>query len=179
MGIDKALIDIDGLVMAERVAMAMEAAGCRPVAFVGGDEGALAATGRAFYADRWPGTGPVGGVVTALSTLLDRHTEAESVVVCACDLPDISADTVRAVIGDGDAQPADVRVADSGRLEPMVACWNRSALHRVERLFETGRTSVHRVLGELTVVRVAVDPETVRNVNWPDDVRRRRARSTG
>lgn len=179
MGTDKALIDIDGVVMAERVAMAMEAAGCRPVAFVGGDGSALAATGREFFADRWPGAGPVGGVVTAMSALLDRHTGCESVVVCACDLPDISADTVRAVIGQGDAEPADVRVADSGRLEPMVACWNRSALHRIEQLFETGQTSVHRVLGELRVVRVAVDPETVRNVNRPDDVRRRRAHSIG
>ena len=48
-------------------ARVLEAAGCQPVVFVGGDGDRLAATtGRQFVADTWPGEGPLGGVVDAL-----------------------------------------------------------------------------------------------------------------
>ena len=57
MGADKALIEIDGVAMAERVARVLDAAGCEPVVFVGGDP-ALAELGSAL--DRRPlsGRGP-------------------------------------------------------------------------------------------------------------------------
>lgn len=183
MGADKALIEIDGTVMAERVALALVAAGCQPVVFVGGDEHALRAIGRPVFADRWPGAGPVGGVVTALSMLLDADSPPDSVVVCACDLPDVTPDAIRDVIGIGHAvvtsDVGDVRVADSGRLEPMLACWRVSALPRVQQLFESGHTALHAVVGELALVRVPVDPDIVRNLNLPVDLRKRPARTTG
>ena len=37
MGTDKALVEVDGVPMAERVAGALHAGGCAPVVFVGGD----------------------------------------------------------------------------------------------------------------------------------------------
>lgn len=179
MGTDKALIEIDGVVMAERAALVLEAAGCHPVVFIGGNDTALEEAGRTVYADRWPGSGPVGGVVTALHVLADDDHSLEAVIVCACDLPDLTANVVRAVVGDRAAAPADVRVAASGRLEPMLACWDPAVLPRVEQLFESGYTSLHAVIAELVSVTVAVDPAALRNANTPNDLGKRPTRSIG
>lgn len=164
MGADKALIEIDGVPMAERVARVLEAAGCDPVVFVGGDP-ALAGLGRRHVPDRWPGEGPVGGVVTALAAA----EVARAVVVTACDLPDLDADTVRAVIGEEREQVA-VRVADSGRLEPALACWPTGLCEAIERQFELGTRALHDVVETCGAVRVPVDTTALRNVNRPDDM---------
>ena len=163
MGTDKSLIELDGVAMAERVATTLEAAGCDPVVFVGGDERALAVTGRRFVPDRWPGEGPVGGVVTALEAV--AGSQPVGVVVCACDLPDLTVDAVRAVIG-ADSDRSDVRVADTGRLEPMLACWSPATAGRLAALFTGGGIrALHQVILLFDAVTVPVDPAALRNVN--------------
>jgi len=174
MGTDKSLIELDGVAMAERVALTLEAAGCAPVVFVGGDRDALAATGRRFVPDGWPGEGPVGGVLSALSAL----REATAVVIVACDLPDLTPDAVRDVIGSGEPGHA-LRVADSGRLEPMLGCWPAAAHDEVAHSFHAGSRALHDVIAGLDAVRVPVAPAAVRNVNRPADLRNRQRPSIG
>jgi len=171
MGTDKSLIELDGVAMAERVATTLEAAGCDPVVFVGGDERALAVTGRRFVPDRWPGEGPVGGVVTALEAAVAvAGLQPGGVVVCACDLPDLTVDAVRAVIG-ADSDRSDVRVADTGRLEPMLACWSPATAGRLAALFTGGGIrALHQVIFLFHAVTVPVDPAALRNVNRPADL---------
>ena len=112
MGRDKALVAVDGVAMAERVARALEAAGCADVRFIGGDAPALAALGRPVLPDAYPGAGPLGAVITAL------RASGRPVVVAACDLADLDADTVVAVVGDGIGDLP--RVAHTDRLEPLL-----------------------------------------------------------
>lgn len=166
MGRDKALIDIGGVPMAERVAGVLEAAGCDPVVFVGGDAGRLGVMGRTVVADRWPGAGPVGGVITALATLSEDG--ADAVAVVACDVPHLVPDAVRAVLA---ARPGhDVAVAESGRLQPLVACWSTTALPKIESMFGAGVRSMHDIVAALDAVLVPLDSAVLRNVNTPDDL---------
>ena len=164
MGTDKARIVIDGVPMAERVARVLEAAGCQPVVFVGGDP-ALGDLGRWRVSDRWPGEGPVGGVITALDALCD----ASAVVVAACDLPDLSVDAVLAVMGSADERTG-IRVADSGRMEPMLACWPTALRQPIERAFERGVRALHEAIAGELGINVPVDPAALRNVNRPADL---------
>ena len=95
-------------------AAVLEAAGCRPVVFVGGDgERLTAATGREFVADTWPGEGPLGGG-RRCAALVPPADASDGVVVAACDLPNLTVEAVRAVAGGGGA--AAVAVAE--RLHP-------------------------------------------------------------
>lgn len=166
MGRDKALIDIGGVPMAERIAGVLAGAGCDPVVFVGGDAERLGATGRAVVADRWPGEGPAGGVITALATL--SEVGADTVAVVACDVPDLVPDAVRAVLA---AHPGhDVAVAESDRLQPLVACWSATALPKIESLFGAGVRSMHDIVAALDAVLVPLDAVVLRNVNTPDDL---------
>jgi molybdopterin-guanine dinucleotide biosynthesis protein A len=171
MGTDKALLVLDGELLAERVAGVLEAAGCSPVVFVGGDETALTATGRRYVPDRWPGEGPVGGILTALTAITDDAVDG--VVVAACDLVALTPDAVRAVMaGAGSsAAPSAVTMADSGRLEPLLAYWPLAVTDEVARRFPAVR-AVHELAGPLGARRARVPAAALRNANRPSDLPR-------
>jgi molybdopterin-guanine dinucleotide biosynthesis protein A len=164
-GTDKALVELDGRPMAERVAAVLEAADCAPVIFVGGDGDRLTATtGREVVADSWPGEGPLGAVVDALRRF--ARLDAEGVVVAACDLPNLTVEAVRSVVGTGGA----IAVAVAERLHPSLTYWPTSTAGEVEALFRCGRRAVHEALDALGATRVAVAEEALRNVNRPSDL---------
>jgi len=166
MGTDKATLLVDGTPLAERVAAVLDAAGCGPTFFVGGDAARLGATGRTVVADRWPGEGPVGAIVTALAHA--QSCGADAVVVAACDLVDLTPAAARSVA----TAPGDVVVADSGRVEPLLSRWSVDAAERLEALFASVRSAA-AAAEALGAVDVAVDPAALRNANTPDDLRPR------
>ena len=163
MGRDKALIEIDGVPMVVRVATALRAAGCDPVFAVGGDQDALESLGLRFVADEFPGDGPVGGVIAALEA-----SETQSVVVVACDLPYLTADTVRTMMVAGDA--FDAAIAYTGRLQPLCVLWSQSALGRVREAFGAGERRVKAVLEMLETLQIPANPQDLANVNAPGDL---------
>ena len=167
MGTDKALVEVDGVPMAERVAGALHAGGCAPVVFVGGDGPLLARFERPTIADLWPGAGPLGGVLTALRSC------ATDVVVAACDLPFLDAAAVRAVLGvaaDAADDAVDVVVATTGRLEPMLAWWSHRASALLLDQWTVGVRALHDAIATLGARTVAVDPAVMRNVNTVADL---------
>jgi molybdenum cofactor guanylyltransferase len=167
MGGDKALVEVDGSPMVLRVATALADAGCDPVLAVGGDAAALAALGLSVLADRWPGEGPLGAIITAL---MRDSVPAVPVVAVACDLPWLDGATVRQLMPDVPAAPFDVALATTDRDELLCACWMPSALATLQLQFAAGERAVHRVLPALRVRRVAVADSVLHNVNTPDDL---------
>ena len=168
MGRTKALIDIDGVAMADRVIAAARGVGAEPVFLVGGDADELETLDAAVVPDDHPGEGPVGGVLTALRHVAGR---SDRVVVLSCDLPAIETETlwplVQAEAGDGFSR---VWVAAADRLEPMVAIWSVDARERIQELFDSGERALHAVIRGLPHAAVTVDPAGLHNVNSPEDL---------
>lgn len=164
MGRPKALIEVGGSPMALRVAAALRAGGCDPVRLIGSSGPFAADIGYPLVEDRWPGEGPLGGVITAL---IDA---AGDVVVAACDLPDLDAGTVRAIRDARGAGEADAVVARTDRIEPALVRWNHRALEPLTAIFESGERALHVALRQLDTVEVAVDPAAMRNVNTPGEL---------
>lgn len=168
MGRTKAVIDVDGRAMADRVLDAARSVGADPVVVVGGDAHELAGLSAPVVADRYPGEGPVAGVLRSL-----QHFDgvADRVLVLACDLVDVDDSTLLSLIeaeaGDGFSQ---VWVAATDRLEPMCAIWSRDAVDRIQACFDEGERALHAVIGELPHVAVTVDPAGLRNINTPDQL---------
>jgi len=163
MGRDKAALDWRGRTLVEHQAATLRAAGCDPVVQIGGTERA----GLAALPDRFPGQGPLGGVLTALQT-----ASANWIAVVACDVPLLRAATVIRLIDtverNGDVH---VAVAQSGRLEPMCAVWRTgSSVERLERMWSDGERSLHGALAALNVVEVPVSAREMMNVNTPGDL---------
>ena len=159
----KAVIEVGGSLMLVRVAEALSAGGCAPVKLIGGltlPDG----VGYALVADRWPGEGPLGGVITAM---IDAGGD---VVVAACLLPDLDAATVQAIRQAPGADEADAVVATTARSEPALARWNQRALAPLIAIFATGERALHVALDQIDVVEVAVEPGAMRNVNEPGDL---------
>jgi molybdopterin-guanine dinucleotide biosynthesis protein A len=175
MGRDKAFVLIDGVPMVRRAADALTAAGCHPVVAIGGDADRLADIGFAVIADRWPGEGPVGGVLTALSARAAGADGSDVVVVVACDTPWLDAATVSSLLAALEQHPASVAaVAHTERIEPLCAAWRTAALPKVAEAFEAGERRLHRVLETMPVTTpisvVHVPAHVLRNVNAPGDV---------
>jgi molybdopterin-guanine dinucleotide biosynthesis protein A len=167
MGTDKATLRVEGVAMARRVADAALAAGAHPVVAVGGDVDGLAAAGLDVVPDRWPGEGPLGGLLSAAGHLAGRH-----LLVLACDLPMLDAATVQLVL---DAPAADVALAVGDRPEPLCSRWSPNALAAADAAFAAGARSMHEALSAVVaaggaVVEVVVDGAVLRNVNTPDDL---------
>ncbi|MCU1486099.1 MAG: putative molybdenum cofactor biosynthesis protein [Actinomycetia bacterium] len=168
MGRDKALLPVDGVPLAVRVARVLAEAGADPVLAVGGDLDGLRAAGLTAVPDPRQGAGPLAGIAAAL-----RALDADIVVVLACDLPAASALAVRAVVdalaADPDAHVA-VPVVD-GLPQPLHAAWRRSALPVVEAALDAGQGAVRHVLDALSARPVAgLDPAWFANANHPGDL---------
>jgi molybdopterin-guanine dinucleotide biosynthesis protein A len=168
MGSTKALIEVDGRAMADRVLDAARSLGADPVVIVGGDPEELAALSAPVIPDRYPGEGPVAGVLAAL-----QHFEgiADRVLALPCDLADVDATTllplIEAEAGDGFSR---VWVAAAERLEPMCAIWSVDSIPRIQELFDAGERALHAVIGELPHVAVTVDAAGLTNINTPDEL---------
>jgi len=168
MGQTKALIEVDGRAMADRVLDAARSLGADPVVILGGDAAELGGLAAPVIPDLHPGEGPVAGVLGAL-----RHFAgiADRILVLPCDLAHVEAETllplVEAEAGDGLSQ---VWVAATDRLEPMCAIWSIQAVDRIQQLFDAGERALHAVIGELPHVAVTVDPAGLANINTPQDL---------
>lgn len=166
MGRDKAALPIDGVPMARRVADVLARAGCEPVVAVGGDAGVLHEVGLAVVPDEYPGAGPLGGLITALHQFRD----AAVVVVVACDLPWLGADSVTMVLGS--MRPDDLAVIGrTDRVQPLVGAWRPSACAALDEAFATGERRLRAVLGVVGAVFVDLPAAELTNVNTPDDLR--------
>ena len=160
MGTDKAALDVDGHTMAERVAGAAGRAGAVDVVQIGGTSSHLTVV-----PDRWPGQGPLGGIITALAT-----SRSPWVFGGACDLPGHDGPTIgllTAHIG----QDADVIMAVTDRREPLCALWRvAGARGLLTAQFATGERAVHIAVAALRVIEVHVATSALHNVNTPDEL---------
>jgi molybdopterin-guanine dinucleotide biosynthesis protein A len=179
MGVDKALLEIDGVALARRVHDALLAGGCAPVVAIGGDAPALTALGLDVVPDAHPGDGPLGAIVTALEAL--APTGADIVVVLACDLADADAAAVRAVLAPfrgplGALVDAVVPRSPERRHMHHVA-WRTSALPVLRAAFAEGERAPRRVLERLAVHELSVtglDERWLADLDTPADVEQRR-----
>ncbi len=173
MGRTKALIEIDGVPMADWVAAALRGAGCISVVAYGGDPVELEQLAMPVLPDRYPGTGPLGGVLGVLELFAASDLVVGGVFIVACDLPALSAADLTTMVGSARACPdADVVVARTSEIEPTCAIWNPLAIDQVRRCFDEGERALHTTIGRLASVEVDIAPVALQNINTPEDLDR-------
>jgi len=116
-------------------------------------------------ADAVADSGPLGGIVAGL-----RRTRT-GILVLACDVPRVRTETLRTVLETGEGGEHPVAARCSGRWEPLIAYYPRSASNRLEAALRDGDRALHRLLDELDAIPVEVsDPSELANVNTPEDL---------
>src|SRR5690348_1069767 len=104
--------------------------------------------GLAAIGDIRPGTGPLGGLETALSV-----TQADHNLILACDLPDVPRRLLTDVMSVAESGDWDcVAVCDAdGRRHPLCAVYRRRCLDRIQIALSTGEYRLLRVLDSMNV----------------------------
>ena len=173
MGRTKALIELDGVPMARRVADALALAGCGSVIAYGGDPVELESLGLPVLPDRYPGSGPLGGVLGVLELFAESDLHVDGVFVVACDLPALrGGDLAGLVHAIRSRRDVDVVVARSTRIEPTCAIWRPRATERLREMFDNGERALHRAIEQLESCAIEIEAGALRNINTPDDLDR-------
>jgi molybdopterin-guanine dinucleotide biosynthesis protein A len=153
-GTDKALALLAGKIMLQRMGELL-AEVCDEVAIVA-PEGKHADAGWPVVPDRYPGEGPLGGILTALLHLNDRapssrrHRRTEAAMILSCDMPFLTEQFLIELREFAARSSALVVVPQSADgLEPLCACWNFRALATVQETFDSGVRKVTEAMKHL------------------------------
>ena len=156
-GTDKALAELGGKTVLARMLDLLKAGGARETAIVGA-KSTYARFGARCIKDKWPGEGPLGGIITALrKTVIDKYGYKCSLIL-SCDMPFLTSEWLRYIFEYARTRDADVIApASEHGLEPLCACWNRSALPTLQGAFDEG---VRKVTEAMKRLRMEVLDET-------------------
>lgn len=166
MGRDKAFVLCAGRPMADIARTALLEAGASEVLSVGGDRRRLAQLGFVAIADETAGTGPLGGLLTAL-----RAAGDDWVAVLSCDLPWASAATVRELLAYADEATDVVVPLLAGRRQSTYAVWRRSCHTEVHAVFAAGERRMSAALDAVRVREVTVrHPASLGDADTPADL---------
>jgi molybdopterin-guanine dinucleotide biosynthesis protein A len=100
--------------------------------------------------DRWPGEGPLGGIITGLQISLDPHSRADWNLIVGCDMPFLTRDWLTYLMQRALSSGAEVIVPHSSSgLEPLCACWRTSAVDKLQHAFDEGVRKVTEAMKRL------------------------------
>jgi molybdopterin-guanine dinucleotide biosynthesis protein A len=172
-GKNKALVEVGGLLLIERVIRVMGSVFERLMLMTNAPD-EYAFLGLPMHEDLVKGRGPLGGIYTALKTM--PH---EGGFFVACDMPTLNADLIRHMVrirGDFDAVVP--RIA--GRMDALHALYTRRCLSAVESLIGASQNQVIRFFDAVSARYVEeeeirrFDPElrSFFNINDPKELKR-------
>jgi molybdopterin-guanine dinucleotide biosynthesis protein A len=173
---DKALIPLAGKPLIEHVLQRVEGLGDELLITTNRPE-AYAHLDARLVSDSLPGTGPLGGLQTAL-----QAASGEAVLVVACDMPFVERGLLEHMldmISDEDV----VIPRKNGLIEPLQAVYARRCLPAVEKALKKGEQRVASFFPEVRVLNVEgeilerLDPDKLSffNINTPEDLERAEA----
>ena len=150
-GTDKALVRLDGKTMLQRTGELL-ASVCHEVTIVAA-AGKYADAPWPVIADRWPGQGPLGGILTALHRLSEtdlggtnRDVERDPcpfALILSCDMPFLTKEFLRFLTDRALSSEAAIIVPEaSRRLEPLCACWCSASTAAIQAAFDAGGRKV-------------------------------------
>ena len=155
-GRDKALVELGGLPMLGRMIALLQSV-ANDVKVVGPPE-KYAQFEREMVSDRWPGEGPLGGIITALEEAGKSAARTEWNAIVSCDMPFLTREWMEFLVGRATISQARVVVPHSAHgPEPLCACWRTDAAEMLRTAFERG---VRKVTEGIALLRSEVLDES-------------------
>jgi molybdopterin-guanine dinucleotide biosynthesis protein A len=155
-GRDKALVEFGGQSMLARMIERMQHA-TKQVRIVGPRD-KYAEPGIEIIEDRWPGEGPLGGIITALEDAAENAEENPWNLMVSCDMPFMTEDWLKFLAVRATKSRAQVVLPHSATgPEPLCAGYRTDAASALRAAFETG---VRKITDALKQVSTEVLDET-------------------
>ena len=151
-GRDKALVEVDGTPMLKRMIELLR--GITKEVKIVATPSKYATFGVTIVEDRWPGEGPLGGIVTALEDAARCAARPEWNLILSCDMPFLTRDWL-AFLGER-ARRSKAQVVfphSASGPEPLCACWQTAAAAKLRAGFESG---VRKVTAGIALLRAEV-----------------------
>jgi molybdopterin-guanine dinucleotide biosynthesis protein A len=167
MGTDKALLQIDGIALAQQTAaLVREAAGNATLV---GDPTKYGGLGIPVIPDLRPGNGPLAGMEAAL-----LHSNAEWNLIVACDMACLRVDFLAGLCARALDLPAGadglVPCDANQRRQPLSAIYRRRCLTAFSAALDAGTRKVTEVIAGLNMhTWEAPDPLVFQNMNTPEE----------
>jgi molybdopterin-guanine dinucleotide biosynthesis protein A len=170
MGQDKAWIELDGEPLIKRVADVLGELADEVI--VVANDPRYESLGLRVVRDRWPQGGALGGIATGIGAA--TH---DTVLVAACDMPFLSVDVWRVLLGH--AGEADVVIPKiDGEYETMHALYTKACVPQMARAIAENRLRVISFFDQVRVLAIeepelrAADPtlRSFTNVNTPEEL---------
>lgn len=158
LGRDKAFVELGGVPMMARMLELVRGVTKR-VKIVGAIE-KYTQFGVEVVSDRWPGEGPLGGIITALEDAAGSTENVEWNLIVSCDMPFLTLDWLAYLADRAAKGGVQVVLAHSASgPEPLCACWRTDAWGTMCSAFERG---VRKVTEGIALLRAEVLDE----VDW-------------
>jgi molybdenum cofactor guanylyltransferase len=151
-GRDKALVEVGGTPMLGRMIELLRSV-TREVKIVAAAN-KYATFGAEMVEDRWPGEGPLGGIITALEDAARSAAWPEWNLILSCDMPFLTRDWLAYLCERAGRSEAQVTFPHSASgPEPLCACWQTMAAAKLRSGFESG---VRKVTAGIALLRAEV-----------------------
>jgi molybdenum cofactor guanylyltransferase len=148
-GRDKALVEVGGMPMLARMIELLQHV-TKQVKIVAVPS-KYVAFGAKVVEDRWPGEGPLGGIITALEDAAKSAARYEWNLIVSCDMPFLTADWLRFLGERAEKSNGQVLLAHSaGGPEPLCACYRTDAAEALLQAFGSGVRKITDALKHLT-----------------------------
>jgi len=173
-GENKALINIGGQTMIERVMERLGPLTDRFLVVTAPDLPELGVSGRVeIIPDLYPGFGPLGGIYTGLES-----SESRLNIVVACDMPFLNIELLDFMLNESEDVDAVVPRLENGMVEPLHSVYAKSGLPVMKEWLDSNRLGVAPFLDEIRVRYIQhtelrkLDPElrSFFNINYPSDL---------
>lgn len=172
LGRDKAALPVAGEPLLARV-VGLARAFCPVVAVVGRDPSPLVHE-VPWFLDALPGLGPMGGIITALERF------AEPCLVLSCDLPQLDAGTLHALVAAWLEKPTHAVITtfqqiETGFVESLVAIYEPEAAPVLRQANDEGCRKLSRAIPAAlrhVILYSTADSRPFFNVNTPEDLAR-------
>ena len=174
MGIDKALLELNGKTFIEQISKELEWFEEKIIAH--GNIRELSDTIWTVISDIYPNHGPLGGIHSALSVC-----QSDALFVVTCDMPLLKSSLAHKLCDimcesedmSQTVYDAVISVGEDGKIHPLCGVYRKSVLPILEEQILSGRNKVMEALKKLHVKYItidsAMDTQQLFNVNTPQD----------
>jgi molybdopterin-guanine dinucleotide biosynthesis protein A len=148
-GKDKALVEIGGKPMLVRMCELLGTVASEVTVI--GDREKYASLLFKCVADRWPGAGPLGGIITALENAGTRKESPEWNLIVSCDMPFLTREWLAYLAEYAMKNSSQVLLPESAHgPEPLCACYRTDAGPALGAAFERGVRKITEALKQVT-----------------------------
>jgi molybdopterin-guanine dinucleotide biosynthesis protein A len=151
-GRDKALVEFGGTPLLLRIVELAETCASPAIVIANAEKYRRLHADLEIVEDRWPGEGPLGGIITALQHTATADPACSWNLILSCDMPFLSPGWLQYLVSRAFAARPDTQIIlphTAHGPEPLCACYRTDAFDALRNVFEGGIRKVTAALKPL------------------------------